>query len=105
MLLIVHSDDFRWFGDKEQMDEWKLFADTFEQHKYKVSDVTDSEFVGIRVTRDEQYNYYMDQTRMVEAIVKEAQISQAKDKKLPYPLQGPPLSKLDNATEKNYAEL
>ena len=104
MLLIVHSDDFRWFGDKEQMDEWKLLVDTFEKHKYKVSDVTDSEFVGIRITRDEQYNYYMDQTRMVEEIVKEAQLSQAKDKKLPYPLQGPPLSKLDNATEKNYAE-
>ena len=28
MLLIVHSDDFRWFGDKEQMDEWKLLVDT-----------------------------------------------------------------------------
>ena len=83
MLLIVHSDDFRLFGDKEQMDEWKLLVDTFEQHKYKVSDVTDSEFVGIRITRDEQYNYYMDQTRMVEEIVNEAQLSQAKDKKLP----------------------
>ena len=104
MLLIVHSDDFRWFVDKEQMDEWKLLVDTFEKHKYKVSDVTDSEFVGIRITRDEQYNYYMDQTRMVEEIVKEAQLSQAKNKKLPNPLQGPPLSKLDNATEKNYAE-
>ena len=87
------------------MDEWKLLVDTFEKHIYKVSDVTDSEFVGIRITRDEQYNYYMDQTRMVEEeIVKEAQLSQAKDKKLPYPLQGPSLSKLDNATEKNYAE-
>ena len=66
MLLIVHSDDFRWFGGKEQMDEWKLLVDTFEKHIYKVSDVTDSEFVGIRITRDEQYNDYMDQTRMVE---------------------------------------
>ena len=86
------------------MDEWKLLVDTFEQHKYKVSNVTDSEFVGVRITRDEQYNYYMDQTRMVEEIIEEAQLSQAKDKKLPYPLQGPLLSKLDNATEKNYAE-
>ena len=46
----------------------------------------------------------MDQTRLVDEIVKKAHLSQAKDKKLPYPLQGPPLSKLDNATEKNYAE-
>ena len=42
MLLVVHSDDFTWFGDKEQMDVWKLLVDTFEKHKYKVSDVTDS---------------------------------------------------------------
>lgn len=104
MLLIAHSDDFRWFGDKNQMSEWKLLVDTFERHKYKVSDVTDSEFVGIQITHDKDYNYYMNQTRMIDEIMTEAQMKNAKDARLPYPLQGEPLSKLDNATEKNYEE-
>ena len=104
MLLIAHSDDFRWFGDKTQLSEWKLLVDTFEKHKYKVSDVTDSEFVGIQITHDRDYNYYMNQTRMIDEIMTEAQMKNAKDARLPYPLQGEPLSKLDNATEKNYEE-
>ena len=104
MLLIVHSDDFRWFGDSSEENEWKLLVDTFEKHKYKVSDVTDSEFVGIQITHDDKYNYYMNQTRMIDEIISEAQMKQAKDAKLPYPLQGEALSKLDNATEKNYEE-
>ena len=104
MLIIVHSDDFRWFGEASEMSEWQLLVDTFERHKYKVSDVTDNEFVGIQITHDKEYNYFMNQTRMVEEIVSEAQMDQAKDKKLPYPVQGLPLSKLDNATEKNYDE-
>ena len=66
MLLIAHSDDFRWFGDKAQLSEWKLLVDTFEKHKYNVSDVTDSEFVGIQITRDKEYNYFMNQTRMID---------------------------------------
>jgi hypothetical protein len=104
MLLIVHSDDFRWFGDARDMSEWQLLVDTFEKHKYKVSDVTDNEFVGIQITRDDNYNYFMNQMRMIDDILSETQMKQAKDKRLPYPLQGPPLSKLDNATEANYAE-
>ena len=56
MLLIVHSDDFRWFGDSSEEEEWKLLVETFEKHKYKVSDVTDSEFVGIQINHDEKYS-------------------------------------------------
>ena len=56
MLLIVHSDDFRWFGDSSEEEEWKLLVDTFEKRKYKVSDVTDSEFVGIQINHDEKYS-------------------------------------------------
>ena len=58
ILIIVHSDDFRWFGDKEELSEWTLPVDNFEKHKYKVTDVTDNEFVGIKITVDENYNYY-----------------------------------------------
>ena len=104
ILLIAHSDDFRWFGGKEHMDEWQLLINTFKKHEYKVSDVTDSEFVGIQITHDKQYNYYMNQTRMIDDILSEAQMKQAKDEKLPYPIQGEPLSKLDNATESNFEE-
>ena len=104
LLLIVHSDDFRWFGNKEHLSEWQLLVDTFEKHKYKVTDVSDNEFVGIRITHDEHYNYFMDQTRMIEDIITEAHMKNAKDEELPYPLHGEKLSKQDNATAENEAE-
>ena len=63
-------------------------VDPFEKHEYKVSDVTNAEFVGIRITHDEQYNYCMDPTRMIDVILVETQMMQAKDVRLPYPLQG-----------------
>ena len=56
MLLIVHSDDFRWFGDKKHLNEWQILVDNFEKHKYKVSDVSENEFVGINITTDKNYN-------------------------------------------------
>ena len=104
ILLIVHSDDIRWFGDKKHLSEWQLLVNTFEEHEYKVTDVSENEFVGIKITRDESYNYYMDQTRMIDDIITEAQMKNAKDEELPYPLQGEKLSKNDNATEENVAE-
>ena len=82
-----------------QLDEWRLLVDTFEKHKYKVSDVTDSEFVGIKITHDEEYNYDMNQTRMIDEIMAEAQMKNANDARLPYPLKGESLFKLDNAIQ------
>ena len=104
MLLIVHSDDFRWFGDKKHLNHWQLLVDNFEKHRYKVTDVSDNEFVGIKITRDNDYNYYMDQTRMIDDILSDHQMKNANDEKLPYPLDGDKLSKLDNATEHNIEE-
>ena len=100
MLIIAHSDDFRWFGPPDKLDEWDLIIATFNAHKYEVTDATDKEFVGIRIQRDEDGTYYMDQHRMIDSIIKEANISGAKDMHLPYPTgdQEPPLSKLDNAS-------
>ena len=46
----------------------------FNKHKYTVTDCTDKEFVGINITYDEHYNYYMDQTRMITEIIKEANL-------------------------------
>ena len=46
----------------------------------------DKEFVGINITYDEHFNYYMDQTRMITVIVKEANLTGAKEEKLPYPM-------------------
>ena len=88
ILLIVHSDDFRWFGDKKHLNHWQLLVDNFEKHKYKVTDVSDNEFVGIKITRDNEYNYYMDQTRMIDDILSDHQMKNANDEKLPYPLDG-----------------
>ena len=41
---------------------------------------------------------------MIDDIIGEAQMKNAKDAFLPYPLQGLPLSKLDNSTDENIAE-
>ena len=71
------------------------------QARYQVTDATDKEFVGIEIIRDEQFNYYMDQHRMVDSIIAEANMTGAKEEHLPYPntnnIQQPPLSKLDCA--------
>ena len=106
LLIIVHSDDFRWFGDKEELEEWYILVKNFEKHKYKVTDVTDNEFVGIKITIDKDHNYYMDQTRMINEILKEAHMLNEKDERLPYPnpQQEKQISKEDNATEENEKE-
>lgn len=100
-LVIAHSDDFRWFGPQELLCEWDMLVATFNAHKYEVTDCTDKEFVGIRIYHDDDFNYYMDQTRMINTIVSEAGISGASDSgyHLPYPMTGESLSKLDNATD------
>jgi hypothetical protein len=104
LLIIAHSDDFRWFGPQTLLYEWKLLCDTFNAHKYRVTDCTDKEFVGIRITCDESFNYYMDQSRMIDEIVLENNLSGAKAESLPYPTLGPRLTKLDNATEEQKLE-
>ena len=100
MILIAHSDDFRWFGRPDMIHEWDLLVSTFNAHKYEITDATDKEFVGIHLYRDEHFNYYMDQTRMLDSILKEANITGfGKEVHLPYPIDGPNLSKLDCATD------
>ena len=49
-------------------------------------------------TRDADFNYYMDQTRMITEIIKEAKLTGAKDERLPYPIGNDPISKADSAT-------
>ena len=82
--------------------EWVKLVAAFEASRYKVKDCTKEPFVGINVTTDEQSNYYLDQKKSIESVVKAAKVSGAKVQKLPYPLDGPPLSKADSA--KNEAE-
>lgn len=98
ILLIAHSDDFRVFCDKRDLSEWDALIVNFNKHKYKVTDCSDKEFVGIRITRDEDYNYYMDQQRMIDDILKELNVTGAKGEKLPYPMDQPNISKNDNAS-------
>ena len=74
----------------------------FEASGYKVKDCTREPFVGINVTMDEQGNYYLDQKKSMESVVKAAKVRGAKVQKLPYPLDGPSLSKAHKA--KNEAE-
>ena len=98
ILLVAHSDDFRWFGDKRDIDDWFTLIKKFNEHQYKVTDCSDKEFVGINIQRDENFNYYMDQTRMIEDILEGIGMKNCKDESLPYPLDKLGLSKLDNAT-------
>lgn len=100
MIIIAHSDDFRWFGPQSHITEWDSVKSIFNSHGYEVTDATDKEFVGIRIQHDADHTYYMDQHRMIDSIIKEANLTGAKDEHLPYPTeaQQPPLSKLDNAS-------
>jgi hypothetical protein len=95
IIVIAHSDDFRWFGPDDLISEWDILVETFNRHKYEVTDATDKEFVGIHIYHDEDFNYYMDQNRMINSIVEEAHIKGDRDERLPYPMHGPPLSKAD----------
>ena len=85
--------------------EWEALVKNFNAHKYTVTDCTDKEFIGINITHDEEYNYYMNQTRMITEIIKETNLTGAKDERLPYPLGNAALSKLDSATEEQKKEI
>ena len=98
ILLIAHSDDFRVFCDKRDLSEWDALVKNFNKHKYKVTDCSDKEFVGIRISRDDEYNYYMDQHRMIDDILKELNVTGCKGERLPYPMDQPNISKNDNAS-------
>ena len=76
----------------------------FNGQKHTVTDDTDKEFVGINITHDADFNYYMDQTRMVSEIVKEANLTGAKDEKLLHPMGNLPLPKNDCATDEQKTE-
>ena len=72
MIIIAYSNDFCWFGTEENLDEWDSVVKIFNKHGYQVTDATDKEFVGIKITLAEQFNYYMDQHRMIDSIIAEA---------------------------------
>jgi hypothetical protein len=72
IIVIAHSDDFRWFSPPEYISEWDDLVAIFNRHKYEVTDASEKEFVGIRISHDEDFNYYMDQSRLIDAFVKKA---------------------------------
>ena len=77
IFFIPHSDNFRWLESEDVTHEWDALIKNFNKHKYAVTDCTDKEFAGINITHDDQFNYYMDQTRMVTEIVEEANLTGA----------------------------
>ena len=60
--------------------------------------------IRINITHDVDFNYYMNQTRMITKIIKEAKLTGAKDERLPYPICNDPISKVDSATEEQKFE-
>ena len=99
ILVMFHSDDFRWIGPRNMLSEWDALVQAFEGSKYKVEDCTNEPFVGINVTTDKEGNYYLDQKRAIEGVINAARLSRAKIQKLPYPLDGKSLSKEDNVKD------
>ena len=97
ILVIFHSDDVRCCGPPHLLAEWDSLVAAFKASRYKVKDCTKEPFVEINVTLDEKGNFYLDQKNLRESAVKAAKVSGAKVQKLPYPLDGPLLSKADNA--------
>ena len=95
----IDRSNFRRFGSEDVLYEWEALVEIFNAHKYTVTDCTDKKFVGINITHDEEYNYYIDQTRMITEIIKGANLTGAKDGRLLYPLGNAALSKLNSATE------
>ena len=56
ILVMFHSDDFRWSGPPHLLAEWDILVAAFEAARYKVKEP----FVGINVTIETQGNYYLD---------------------------------------------
>ena len=81
------------------LSERDALVKAFEGSMYKVKDCANEPFVGITVTFDKDGNYFLDQKRAIEGVVKAAKLSGAKIQKLPYPLDGKSLSKEDNAKD------
>ena len=77
--------------------EWNALVAAFEESRYKVKDCIKEPIVGINVTTDEQGNYYLDQKKSIENVVKATKFSDANVQKLLYPLDGPFLSTANNA--------
>ena len=101
-MVIFHSDEFRWCCPPHLLLEWDTLVAAFEASRYKVKDCTKEPFVGINVTSDEKWNFYLDQRKLIESAVKAAKVSEAKVQKLPYPLDGPLLSKAYNMAKIPY---
>ena len=97
ILVMFHSDDFRWSGPPHLLAEWDSLVAAFEAARYKVKDYTKEPFVGINVISDTQGNCYLDKKDKIEDLVKAARVTGAKVQKLPYPLDGPSLSNTVNA--------
>ena len=57
ILVVIHSDDFRWCGPPHLLAEWDSLVAAFEASRYKVKDCAKEPFVGINVTSDEKGNF------------------------------------------------
>ena len=72
ILVVFHSDDFRWYSPPHLLLEWDALVAAFEVSSYKVNDCTKEPLVGINVTSDEKGNFYQDQKKLIESAVKDA---------------------------------
>ena len=104
LFVIAHRDDFRWFRSEDVLEEWDALVKNFNAHKCTVTDCTDKELVEVNITNGADFNYYMDQTRMISEIINEAKLTGAKDERLPYPIGNDPISKADSAAEEQKFE-
>ena len=96
ILVVFRSDGSCWCGPPTMLSELDALVKALEESKYKVKDCTNEPFLSINVSCDKDGNYYLDQNRAIEGVVKATKLGGAKIQKLRYPLDGKSMSKEDN---------
>ena len=83
---------------------YEYLKNDVEDEYGECSGCTMEPFGGINVSGDNQGNFYLDQKKSIEGVVKAAKVTGYEVQKLPYPLEGQSPSKADNAKDETEAK-
>ena len=74
-LIYAHSDDLGAFCDKQYLSECDALVENFKKDIFKATDCPDKEFVGVKIIRDEEWNYFIDQHRIIDDTFKSVELN------------------------------
>ena len=78
--VIIHVNDMLIAGDESMIE--RLAADIAS--KFAIKDLGEvSQFLGIEITKDEESDYFIDQTKYIEKIVSTVKMNDAKPSRIP----------------------